>query len=175
MLKLMYSPRAGETVLLETIEKRHTHNVHRGGMGCSLVLFVIGGTWTFAGICSFTAGTWLGFFGGIFILLLSTGVLYAGFRVQKWRKQNAAVDVRLKVLEVRCVETQENPDPESTLCYAIFTDPSGVSCQALIPEYSRKQTEGREGYLVIDTAHRDLLMFFPKDLWSRTGDSFTAR
>lgn len=174
-MKIMHKAAPGQEVTLEQIVRMQTGSVSRSGLGCAGVLLVVGIIWAMAGVCSLFVGTALNFFAGVFILLLAGGVLYACHTVLKDRKQRMNVDVRLSVQECRCVEFEEDNDSESSSTFAIFQNAGGARWRVFIPDFERKTLENRQGYLVGDDAHREVVMFFPKDIWQRTSQGFLSR
>lgn len=174
-MKFMRKATPGQQYTLEEIRKLQTGNVKRGGIGCSVIAFFCGGVWLMAGIGSLTLGTALNFLGGILIVALALGALYLGWVIHRNRKQQAAIDVRLSVQLCRCVKTWEDDDGESSCSYAAFENSAGSRWETSIYQSEQEPLTNREGWLVLDEAHRELVMFFPRDLWQYTSQGFVAR
>lgn len=174
-MRLMLPNRSKTFYTLKEIQQIQTGDISGRGIGCAVALFICGVLWAMAGVASLAVGEVLNFFVGLFILLLAAGVLYFGIHILKNRKKEASIEVRLGVHEVRCVGTREVDDGENLSYYARFENAGGQQIDIHVREEDVAPLKDREGYLVLDEAHSEALMFFPKDLWLRTQEGFAAQ
>lgn len=174
-MRLMLPNRSKMFYTLKEIQQIQTGDISGRGIGCAVVMLIIGGIWAMAGLASLTVGEVLNFFVGLFVLLLAAGVLYFGIHILKNRKKEASIEVRLGVHEVRCINSWEVDDGENLSYYARFENAAGQQIDIHVREEDVAPLKDREGYLVLDEAHSEALMFFPRDLWIRTEEGFAAR
>lgn len=174
-MRLMLPNRSKTFYTLKEIQQIQTGAISGRGIGCAVVLLIVGVFWAMVGVTSLAVGELLNIFVGLFILLLAAGVLYFGIHILKNRKKEASIEVRLGVHEARCIGSREVDDGENLSYYVRFENTAGLQIDIHVREEDVAPLKDRTGYLVLDEAHSEALMFFPDDLWIRTKEGFAAR